>query len=176
VTVREPAPAPAEPAATTVPAPGVIQRVRVAAYAWIEDTGRVLLVRISAGGGTGAGRWTLPGGGLAFGEHPTEALRRELREETGLEIALGELVAVRSHVIEPDHHPKGHRVHAVGVLYRAAVIGGDLHGETAGSSDTAAWLPAEALDTLPTVDLVRWARAATDADRTRPARREGGGG
>lgn len=32
------------------------------------------------------GRWELPGGGLDFGEKPHAGLRRELQEESGLEI------------------------------------------------------------------------------------------
>jgi 8-oxo-dGTP diphosphatase len=50
----------------------------------VERNGQLLLGRRAHD--PGAGRWDLPGGFLEEGEHPLTALRRELREETGLEI------------------------------------------------------------------------------------------
>jgi len=49
-----------------------------------DERGRVLLGRRAQE--PGAGRWDLPGGFLDEDEHPLDALRRETREETGLEI------------------------------------------------------------------------------------------
>jgi 8-oxo-dGTP diphosphatase len=49
-----------------------------------DERGRVLLGRRAHE--PGAGRWDLPGGFLDEDEHPLDALRRETREETGLEI------------------------------------------------------------------------------------------
>src|SRR5688500_6850486 len=57
---------------------------RVTAYALaLDGAGRLLLARV-APGYRAEGTWTLPGGGLDFGEHPAEAVVRELAEETGL--------------------------------------------------------------------------------------------
>jgi 8-oxo-dGTP diphosphatase len=136
---------------------GVVQRVRLAAYGWCEADGAVLLCRISPEG-PGGGLWTLPGGGLDFGEQPEAGLRRELLEETGLEGDVGVLVGVRSAVLEPAETISGHRVQTVGILYRAAVTGGVLRDEVDGSSDLARWIPLPELDALPVTGLVPWAR------------------
>ena len=60
--------------------PGV---TRLAAYAVIVQDGHILLCRV-APGNLGAGLWTLPGGGLEFGESPEVGVVREVEEETGL--------------------------------------------------------------------------------------------
>jgi len=136
---------------------GVIQRHRFAAYAWCEDGGRVLVVRI-APGEAGSGQWILPGGGLEFGEDPAAGVLRELAEETGLEGRVEELAGVLSRVHEPAHTRSGHRVHMVGVLFRVSITGGELRDERDESTDMAAWVPVAELDALPSTDLLRWAR------------------
>jgi 8-oxo-dGTP diphosphatase len=133
------------------------ERVRIAAYAWVEREGSLLLVRI-APIEKGAGLWTLPGGGLAFGEDPADGVIRELAEETGLDGVPGELLGIRSALLEPRDTKSGHRIQAIGVLYRVVTSGTDLRHETEESTDLAAWIPFEELDALPQVPLVAWAR------------------
>jgi len=57
-----------------------------------DDRGRVLLARRA--GPPFAGYWDLPGGFLEEGEHPLDTVRRELREETGLEVEPGEFLGI----------------------------------------------------------------------------------
>ena len=59
-------------------------RFTVTAGAVVQDEeGRVLLLHHRYRAGSG---WGIPGGFLEKGEQPEEALRRELREEVGLEV------------------------------------------------------------------------------------------
>jgi ADP-ribose pyrophosphatase YjhB (NUDIX family) len=139
-------------------ADGVVERIRLAAYAWCEMDGALLLTRISVNG-PGSGLWTLPGGGLDFGEDPLDGVVREVAEETGLDVEPGELLGVRSAVLEPAETISGHRLHTVGLIYRGRIAGGVLRNEADGSSDLAAWVPVDELAELPQVDLLRWTRA-----------------
>jgi mutator protein MutT len=58
-----------------------------------NDAGEVLLLKHRFRAGSG---WGIPGGFLEAGEQPEEALRRELREEVGLEITEVELFTSRT--------------------------------------------------------------------------------
>ena len=69
-------------------------RFVVTAGAVIRDNeGRVLLLKHRFRPGTG---WGMPGGFVEKGEQPEAALRRELREEVGLEIEKVELFTTRT--------------------------------------------------------------------------------
>ena len=59
--------------------------VLVVAAALVDDAGRVLIAERPAGKHM-AGRWEFPGGKVAQGESEEAALRRELREELGVEV------------------------------------------------------------------------------------------
>ena len=67
-----------------------------AACAIFDGRGHVLLVRHTYG----RLNWELPGGGSVSGESPDETAQRELREETGLELAVDRLTGV---YYEDDH-------------------------------------------------------------------------
>jgi 8-oxo-dGTP diphosphatase len=58
----------------------------------LDDERRVLLGRRR--GEPFAGRWDIPGGFLEEGEHPVDGMRRELREETGLDVEPLEFLGV----------------------------------------------------------------------------------
>jgi 8-oxo-dGTP pyrophosphatase MutT (NUDIX family) len=58
----------------------------------VDDEGRVLLSKRAIP--PDEGRWDLPGGFLEEGEHPLDGVRRELREEAGVEIEPLELLGI----------------------------------------------------------------------------------
>jgi ADP-ribose pyrophosphatase YjhB (NUDIX family) len=136
---------------------GIARRTRIAAYGWCEDGATVLLVRI-APGFPDPGMWTLPGGGVDFGEDPADGARREVEEETGLRVELREVLGIRSEVLGPEVTSRGDRLHNVGIVYRADVVGGELRDERDNSTDHAEWVPFDQLDALALVELVAWAR------------------
>ncbi len=84
---------------------------RIGVFALIFDEGCILL-----GHRRDIDWWNLPGGGMEAGETVDEALRREVREETGLEVEIEQLVGVYS---KPQKQE-------VVLTFRCRVIGGTL--------------------------------------------------
>ena len=119
-------------------------RIRVAAYAIVRDEDdRVLLCHIHPAVGVGD-IWTLPGGGLDFGESPARAALRELAEETGLVGEIERLVEVDDRLFASTDRPD--RMHAIRIVYEVRIVGGTLRDEPEGSTDTCRWVaPEEAL-------------------------------
>lgn len=72
---------------------------KVACAALIERGGRVLLVRRR--NEPGRGLWCLPCGFADADESPSDAVRRELLEETGLDITVGDLLGVYHYTDDP---------------------------------------------------------------------------
>jgi 8-oxo-dGTP diphosphatase len=104
----------------------------------LTDGGRILLIR--RGHEPEAGRWSLPGGRVEPGETDDQALVREVREETGLEVTAGRLAGAVDRAL-----PGG------GVLairdYVATITGGTL--AAGDDADDARWFGMRELDSLP---------------------------
>ncbi|MHB0937921.1 MAG: (deoxy)nucleoside triphosphate pyrophosphohydrolase [Armatimonadota bacterium] len=83
---------------------------------YIERDGAVLLSRRPDGAHQG-GRWEFPGGKVEPGEDLRDALRRELREEIGVEAEVGEELAVTRY----DYPDRGVELH----LFRCVLTAGE---------------------------------------------------
>ena len=67
----------------------------------VDDEGRLFLARRGEQAKNERGLWEFPGGGVEFGERLRDALAREIREEYGVAIEVGDLLTVTDHLL-PD--------------------------------------------------------------------------
>ena len=111
---------------------------RLAVRAVILDAGRLLLV--NAYPGEESDLWCVPGGGAERGLGLEENLRREVREETGLEIAPGRLLGIS------EFHDPAAGFHQVDLIFAARLVG-PAHAATL-------------LDPDGVVNRLRWVDAA----------------
>ena len=88
-----------------------------------------------------AGEWSLPGGRLELGESLVDAVRREVREETGIEVEVGPMVEVFDRV----HRDSDGRVryHFVIVDFVCRPVGGALRAGD--DALDARWVPHDAV-------------------------------
>ncbi len=114
-------------------------RIRIAVL--LRKGDQVLLVRHKKPQAT---YWLVPGGGLEYCESIEQCARRELMEETGLEIQLGDLVYV-SESIPPDRHR-----HVLNLYYEGAITGGELR---LGDEEVLAGAEFFPIDRLEEIDL-----------------------
>lgn len=125
------------------------QITRVSAYGLIVQNERILLCRISLHLPLDAGFWTLPGGGIDFGEDPVNAMIREVYEETGLNVRPLEIAGIDSLYLEEADRA----FHGIRLLYRTEVVGGVLRYEVDGTTDLCAWWSLAEAHRLPLVGL-----------------------
>ncbi|REA63127.1 NUDIX hydrolase [Dyadobacter luteus] len=89
-------------------------RVRVCGFCVMDD--KILLVNHSLY--PGQDFWSPPGGGVEFGETTSEALKREIREETGFIATVDSFLFLKEFVNPP--------LHAVELFFQFSVSGGEL--------------------------------------------------
>ncbi len=108
--------------------------------------GRAALIR--RGSEPLKGEWSIPGGTLELGETLVEGIQRELREETGLEVRVLELIEVFERIFadstDASDAPRRPRYHFVIVDYLCEAIGGAPR--PGGDVTDLAWAREEELD------------------------------
>lgn len=108
---------------------------RISAYGLLLRENKLLLCRLSSRVMKSAGHWTLPGGGLDFGESPEHAVVREFSEETGLTVEAGDLRAVDTLADEVN----GTKFHSIRIIYDVHYVSGELQFEQGGTTDACDW-------------------------------------
>jgi 8-oxo-dGTP diphosphatase len=87
-----------------------------------DEEGRILLIQRSD-----TGQWCLPGGAVELGESESQAVRREVQEETGLAVEPERLVGVYS---DPEAntftYPNGDVVQVINATLECRITGGAL--------------------------------------------------
>jgi ADP-ribose pyrophosphatase YjhB (NUDIX family) len=131
-------------------------RPQIAVGAVVLDADRLLMVR--RGTEPGRGLWTVPGGRVEHGEYLADALRREVREETGLTVEVRELLGIFEVPGDPHYV----------ILDYVAVPVGELDPAPADDVEEVRWVP---LATVPELDctprfvemMTAWGVLTTDS-------------
>lgn len=129
-------------------APEANSLVPAASVVVTNDDGLILLQRR-----TDNNLWALPGGTMDIGETISQCARREVREETGLDVELQGIVGIYS---DPGHvfaYDDGEVRQEFSICFSARPVAGTLTVSDE-SSDVRYFTPAEVAD-LPMVESIR---------------------
>lgn len=85
-------------------------------YGIIIENNNIILVKKN--GGPYDGKFDLPGGSIEFGETPLEALKRELKEEIGIDLKTCELIDADSVKFNWEYNDEMLNWHHIGIFYK----------------------------------------------------------
>ncbi|HEY1565313.1 MAG TPA: NUDIX hydrolase [Gaiellaceae bacterium] len=123
----------------------------------LDDAGRVLLIKENYD----RRRWGFPGGAVERGETPEQAVVREVREETGVEVRIESRVGV---YVLADSAVSLH-------VYRCEIVCGTPEVPSSGEISAVRWCPADALP-WPQTNALHYALPDAIAGRTEVERRD----
>jgi 8-oxo-dGTP diphosphatase len=106
----------------------------------IVRDGKILLVKRA--NEPSKGKWSIPGGSVEWKETLTEALKREVYEETGIKIEVGRLAAVFDLITKDESG--NNTYHYILVYYLAEPVGGEL--KAGSDASEARWVHLDDLD------------------------------
>jgi 8-oxo-dGTP pyrophosphatase MutT (NUDIX family) len=125
----------------------------------IEREGRVLMLRRSPTKDHAPGEWEPGSGRVESGEAPIEAVRREAREETGLDVDVLE-------VVDTFHYYRGPaREETIAIAFHCRAVGGELR--LSPEHDALEWVPLDRIEDLPVSESLRGSLAHLERARRR---------
>lgn len=127
-----------------------------------DDQGRILLIHK-----TDNDLWALPGGGHDIGETISHTVVREVEEETGILVAVENIVGIYTDPAHVMAYDDGEVRQQFSICFRARPVGGQLR--TSSESKEVRWVPLADLDALKIHPSMRLRiEHGTDGARTAP--------
>jgi 8-oxo-dGTP diphosphatase len=102
-----------------------------------EENEQVLIVH-----NRDANTWTMPGGAVENDETLEQAAIREVKEETGLQVEISDVVAVNECLFKRENE------HAIFITFRAEITGGKISIENPNEISKITWVDIQAADKL----------------------------
>lgn len=106
----------------------------------INDKNETLLLKRGVKSRNQAGYWSKPGGTVEFGEKIEDAIRREIKEEFGVDIELIKFLGFTDHIIKEENQ------HWLSISYLAKIIKGEPKNLEPDKHDDFGWF---SFDKLP---------------------------
>jgi 8-oxo-dGTP diphosphatase len=103
----------------------------------VDNQGRLFLTRRVTKAKNERGLWEFPGGSVELGETIAAALRRETREEFGIEIVVGELLDIVDHILKEEGR------HWVSPTYLCTIASGEPHIQEPEKCVEIGWFPSD---------------------------------
>lgn len=99
----------------------------------INDKNETLLLKRGKNSRNQAGYWSKPGGTVEFGEKIEDAIRREIKEEFGVEIKLISLLGFTNHIMKEE------KQHWLSISYLAKITKGEPKNMEPNKHDSIRW-------------------------------------
>jgi mutator protein MutT len=121
-----------------------IDYIGVGVGACIENTdGKILLALRGMNAKNERGKWEIPGGAVEFGETFEEALTREVYEELGIRITIGQVLEIVSHILKDE------KQHWVSPTYLCSIAEGVPKIREPDKCERIGWFTLEEAKNLP---------------------------
>lgn len=111
----------------------------------VNEEGKVFLAKRGANVRNERGLWQIPGGGVEFGETLEDALKREVKEEHGIDIEIIKLLSVSNHIIP------GEKQHWVSPAFLCKIKGGTPQILEPDKCDEIRWFSIEEVKNISSV-------------------------